>query len=106
MIELSKRAKGIFSFISALFINILCGSLYSWSRINGYYISYLKHLDFPSFEIKDGYFFMPIITFTTMCFSPLATIINEKKGIKIISLISTILVILTNVTLYYSTNIT
>ncbi len=49
---------------------------------------------------------MPIITFTTMCFSPLATIINEKKGIKIISLISTILVILTNVTLYYSTNIT
>ena len=106
MIELSQRAKGIFSVISAVLINIVCGSLYSWSGINGYYISYLKHLDSPSIEIKDGYFFMPIITFTTMCFSPLVTIVNEKKGIKIISLISTILIILTNITLYYSTNIT
>ena len=106
MIELSERAKGIFSVISAVFINIVCGSLYSWSGINGYYISYLKHLDSPSIEIKDGYFFMPIITFSTMCFSPLVTIINEKKGIKIISLISTILIILTNIALYYSTNIT
>ena len=48
---------------------------------------------------------MSIITFTTMCFSPLVTIINEKKGIKLISLISTILIILTNIALYYSTNI-
>ena len=103
MIELSKRAKGIFSVISAVFINILCGSLYSWSGINGYYISYLKHLDSPSVEIKDGYFFMPIITFTYNVF---LTFINNIKWKKEISLISTILVILTNVTLYYSTNIT
>ena len=79
MIELSQRTKGIFSVISAVFINIVCESLYSWSGFNGYYISYLKHLDSPSIEIKDGYFFMPIITFSTMCFSPLITIINEKK---------------------------
>ena len=102
---LSKRAKGVLSVISAIIINIICGSLYSWPGINGYYISYLKYSDSPSIEIKDGYFFMPLITFSTMCFSPLITIINEKKGIKIISFISTILIILTNLALYYSTNI-
>ena len=102
---LSKRAKGVLSVISAIIINIICGSLYSWPGINGYYISYLKYSDSPSIEIKDGYFFMPLITFSTMCFSPLITIINEKKGIKIISLISTILIILTNIALYHSTNI-
>ena len=48
---------------------------------------------------------MPIITFTTMCFSPIVTIINEKKGIKIISLISIILILITNIALYYSANI-
>lgn len=104
-LSLSKRAKGIFSVISAVIINIICGSLYSWSGINGYYISYLKYSDSPTIEIKDGYFFMPIITFTTMCFSPLVTIINEKKGIKIISLISIILILITNIALYYSKNI-
>ena len=73
---LSKKTKGIFSIISAIIINIVCGSLYSWSGINGYYISYLKYTDSPTVEIKDGYFFMSLITFTTMCFSPLITIIN------------------------------
>ena len=103
--SLTKRNKGILSLISAIIINIICGSLYSWSGINGYYISYLKYSNYISIEIQDGYFFMPLISFTTMCFSPLVTIINEKKGIKIISLISTILIILTNIALYYSTNI-
>ena len=104
-LSLPEKAKGIFSVISAVIINIICGSLYSWSGINGYYISYLKYSDSPTIEIKDGYFFMPIITFTTMCFSPLVTIIDEKKGIKIISSISIILILMTNVALYYSTNI-
>ena len=102
---LSKKTKGIFTIISAIIINLVCGSLYSWSGINGYYISYLKYANSPKVEIKDGYFFMPLITFTTMCFSPLITIINEKIGIKFISFISTILIILTNIGLYYSTNI-
>ena len=104
-LSLTKREKGIFSVISAVIINIICGSLYSWSGINGYYISYLKYSDSPTIKIKDGYFFMPIILFTSMCFSPIVTIINEKKGIKIISLISVLLILLTNILLYYSTNI-
>ena len=103
--QLSKNVKGVLSIISAIIINIICGSLYSWPGINGYYISYLKYSDSPSIEIKDGYFFMPLITFSTMCFSPIITIINDKKGIKVLSLISTILIILTNIALYYSTHI-
>ena len=106
LFPLSKRAKGIFSIISGVLINIVCGSLNSWSGINGYFISYLKYSDSPSIEIKDGYFFIPIILFTTMCASPLAAIINEKIGIKFISLVSTILIIITNIALYYSTNLT
>ena len=103
--HLSKNVKGVLSIISAIIINIICGSLYSWPGINGYYISYLKYSDSPSIEIKDGYFFMPLITFSTMCFSPIITIINDKKGIKVLSFISTILIILTNIALYYSTHI-
>lgn len=103
--SLSQKSKGISSVISAIIINIVCGSLYSWSGINGYYISYLKNTDSPNVEIKDGYFFMPIITFTSMCFSPLVAIVEEKIGVKYISLVSTIIIITTNIFLYHSTNI-
>ena len=103
--SLSQKSKGISSVISAIIINIVCGSLYSWSGINGYYISYLKNTDSPNVEIKDGYFFMPIITFTSMCFSPLVAVIEEKIGVKYISLVSTIIIITTNIFLYHSTNI-
>ena len=103
--QLSKNTKGILSIISSVIMNIICGSLYSWAGINGYFISYLKYKQSPSVEIKDGYFFSPIITFTSMCFSPIMTIIDDKIGLKLISLISTILVILTNFLLYHSSNI-
>jgi len=103
--SLSQKAKGISSVLSAIIINIVCGSLYSWSGINGYYISYLRNTDSPNVEIKDGYFFMPIITFTSMCFSPLVAIIEEKIGVKYISLISTVIIIITNIFLYNSTKI-
>ena len=101
----NKRTKGILSIISSVIMNVICGSLYSWAGINGYFMSYLKYKDSPSIEIKDGYFFSPIITFTSMCFSPLMTLIDAKIGLKLISLMSTILVIITNLLLYYSTNI-
>ena len=103
--SLSQKAKGISSVLSAIIINIVCGSLYSWSGINGYYISYLRNTDSPNVEIKDGYFFMPLITFTSMCFSPLVAIIEEKIGVKYISLISTVIIITTNIFLYNSTKI-
>jgi len=103
--SLSQKAKGISSVLSAIIINIVCGSLYSWSGINGYYISYLRNTDSPNVEIKDGYFFMPLITFTSMCFSPLVAIIEEKIGVKYISLISTVIIIITNIFLYNSTKI-
>ena len=105
VLQLSKNTKGILSIIASVIMNIICGSLYSWSGINGYFISYLKYKDSPSVEIKDGYFFSPIITFTSMCFSPLMTILDEKIGLKLISLLSTILVIFTNLLIYNSTNI-
>ena len=100
-----KNTKGVLSIISSVIMNIICGSLYSWAGINGYFMSYLKYKDSPSIEIKDGYFFSPIITFTSMCFSPLMTLLDAKIGLKLISLMSTILVIVTNLLLYYSTNI-
>ena len=105
VLQLTKNTKGILSIIASVIMNIICGSLYSWSGINGYFISYLKYKDSPSVEIKDGYFFSPIITFTSMCFSPLMTILDEKIGLKLISLLSTILVIFTNLLIYNSTNI-
>ena len=101
----NKKTKGILSIISSVIMNIICGSLYSWAGINGYFMSYLKYKDSPSIEIKDGYFFSPLITFTSMCFSPLMTLLDAKIGLKLISLMSTILVIITNLFLYYSTNI-
>ena len=103
--KLSQKTKGKLSVISSVIMNIICGSLYSWAGINGYFMSYLKYKDSPTIEIKDGYFFAPIITFTSMCFSPFMTILDEKIGLKILSLMSTILVIFSNFLLYNSTNI-
>ena len=103
--RLSKNAKGVLSIIASVIMNIICGSLYSWAGINGYFISYLKYKDSPSVEIKDGYFFSSIITFTSMCFSPLMTILDARIGLKLICLLSTILVVFSNFLLYNSTNI-
>ena len=103
--KLSQKTKGKLSVISSVIMNIICGSLYSWAGINGYFMSYLRYKDSPTVEIKDGYFFSSIIQFTSMCFSPLMTILDEKIGLKIISLLSTILVLLSNFLLYNSTNI-
>ena len=105
LLSLSQKTKGILSVMSGIIMNMVCGSLYSWSGINGYYISYLRNTGSPTIEIKDGYFFMPIITFTSMCVSPIVAIINGKKGVKIISLISTFLIFITNIVLYNSTNV-
>ena len=53
--------KGILNILGSIIIYMVFGSLYTWSNINIYLISYLKQYNSPNIEIVDGYFIMPIV---------------------------------------------
>lgn len=97
--------KGALTIFGAILNNLVCGSLYSWPGLNLYYISYLRNHGSPTATKEDGYFFMPLITFTAMCTAPIATLIANKVGVKATTLFSLILAFLANLNLYFSSNI-
>ena len=101
---LSNDTKGKLSVLSAIIFNVICGSLNTWSSINGYYMSYLRMYD-PKIQLVDGYFIRDIISFTSMCIGPLVALLDSKIGVKYTILISSILNIISNLTIYYSTNL-
>ena len=87
-----------------MIINIVSGSLYIWSSINLYYVSYLKLHDSPNMEINDGYFMMPLINYLSASLQFLGATLENKFGLKFCIFIGTIISIISNLILYYSTS--
>ena len=100
----SQNLKGKLSILSAIIFNVICGSLNTWSSINAYYMSYLRMYD-PNIKLVDGYFIRDIISFTSMCIGPLVALLDSKIGVKHTILISSILNVIANLVIYYSTNL-
>ena len=77
------NSKGFLNVIGSIIIFMVFGSLYTWSNINVFFVSYLKQYNSPNIEIVDGYFLMPIINFISNCSNYFGTKIEEKLGYKI-----------------------
>ena len=75
------NSKGFLNVIGSIIIFMVFGSLYTWSNINVFFVSYLKQYNSPNIEIVDGYFLMPIINFISNCSNYFGTKIEEKLGI-------------------------
>lgn len=102
--NISQDLKGKLSVLSAIIFNVICGSLNTWSSINGYYISYLRKYN-PSIQLVDGYFIRDIISVTSMIIGPLVSLMDNKIGVKYTILISSIINIIVNLVIYFSTNL-
>ena len=78
----SFNIKAFLNVLGSIIIYMVFGSLYTWSNINIYLISYLKQYNSPNIEIVDGYFIMPIVLVIADCSNYLGTKIEEKIGFK------------------------
>ena len=78
----SSNLKGILNVIDSIIIYMIFGSLYTWSNINVYLVSYLKQYNSPNIEIVDGFFLMPIVLVISNFSNYLGTTIEEKLGFK------------------------
>ena len=81
-INLRYNLIGILNVIGSIIIYMVFGSLYTWSNINVYLVSYLKQNNSPNIEIVDGYFIMPIVIVISNLSNYFGTKIEEKLGFK------------------------
>ena len=63
------------------------GSLYTWSNLNQYFASYLKHNGNPSVVPEDTSFLMPCIFLVQYCFMTIGVNLGNKYGARISTLI-------------------
>ena len=100
-----EKYKGISSVIGAVIIDLVLGSVYTWSNINSYFVSYLKYHDTPSIELVDGYFLMPIIAFVSNIATYFGPKIDSKIGIKKCLMLTLVMVTLSHIILLYTTKL-
>ena len=74
--------KGFLNTLGSIIIFMVFGSLYTWSNINVFFVSYLKQYNSPNIEIVDGYFMMPIILVISNFSIYFGTKIEEKFSFK------------------------
>ena len=74
--------KGFLNTLGSIIIFMVFGSLYTWSNINVFFVSYLKQYNSPNIEIVDGYFMMPIILVISNLSIFFGTKIEEKFSFK------------------------
>lgn len=101
----SSKLKGISSVIGAILIDLVLGSVYTWSNINSYFVSYLKYHDTPSITLVDGYFLMPIIIFISNVSSYFGPKLDTMLGIKRCLQLTLLMTISAHLILYNTTKL-
>ena len=86
------KLKGFLNVIGSIIIYLIFGSLYAWSNINVYLVSYLKQYKSPNIEIVDGYFIMPIIIVISNISKYFGSKIEEKLELKKCLLLSLVMI--------------
>ena len=97
--------KGYSSVIGAVIIDLVLGSVYTWSNINSYFVSYLKLHDSPTIELVDGYFLMPIIIFISNIATYFGPKIDAKIGVKKCVSLTLVMVVLAHLMLLSTTKL-
>ena len=100
----NNRIKGYLSLISAILINLLDGNLLTFSNLIPYYQSYLyyKHNNSENISTMQLYFIVPIGIFINQFFPSFMGIIDQKLGIRILTIFSTISLYISHIIIYFS----
>ena len=100
----SKKIKGYLSLVSAILINFITGNLFSFPSLIPYYQSYLyyEYGQQEKISLMQLYFIAPVGIFVQNAFISLIGLIDKKIGIRILTILATIALFLSNVILYFS----
>ena len=100
----SNKVKGYLSLISAILINLLEGNLLTFSNIIPYYHSYLyyKHDDKEKISAMQLYFVVSVGTFINLCFPSFTGILEQKLGIRVLTIITIISLYISHLIIYFS----
>ena len=100
----SQKVKGYLSLISAILINFLTGNLFSFPNLIPYYQSYLyyEYGNQEKISLMKLYFITPVGIFVHNTFPSFMGFVDKKIGIRILTILATIALFLTNVILYFS----
>ena len=80
------------------------GSLYTWSNLNQYFASYLKHNGNPKVSPEDTSFLMPCIFIVQYCFMTIGVKLGNKIGARFITLIGVVFMNLSYIFMMIFTN--
>ena len=100
----SNKVKGYLSLISAILINLLEGNLLTFSNIIPYYHSYLyyKHDNKEKISAMQLYFVVSVGTFINLCFPSFTGILEQKLGIRVLTIITIISLYISHLIIYFS----
>ena len=100
----SKKIKGYLSLISAILINFITGNLFSFPSLIPYYQSYLfyEYGNQEKISLMKLYFIAPVGIFVQNAFISLIGLVDKKIGVRILVILSTIALFLSNVIMYFS----
>ena len=100
----SKKIKAYLSLISAILINFITGNLFSFPSLIPYYQSYLfyEYGNQEKISLMKLYFIAPVGIFVQNAFISLIGLIDKKIGVRILVILSTIALFLSNVIMYFS----
>ena len=80
------------------------GSLYTWSNLNQYFASYLKHNGNPDLVPEDTSFLMPCIFLVQYCFMTIGVKLGNKVGPRISTLIGIVTMYISYLIMIFFTN--
>jgi len=80
------------------------GSLYTWSNLNQYFASYLKHNGNPTIVPEDTAFLMPCIFLVQYCFMTVGVKLGDKVGARFSTLIGILFMYVSYAIMIFSTN--
>jgi MFS family permease len=80
------------------------GSLYTWSNLNQYFVSYLKYNGNPDLVPEDTSFLMPCIFLVQYCFMTIGVKLGNKVGPRISTLIGIVTMYISYFIMIFFTN--
>ena len=80
------------------------GSLYTWSNLNQYFASYLKHNGNPDIVPEDTSFLMPCIFLVQYCFMTIGVNLGNKVGPRFSTLIGILVMYVSYAIMIFCTN--
>ena len=99
---LNNQTKGIFSLISSIFIQILIGNSFTFGNFVIYYKSYLYYNNINNISLLDLLYVAPVSLACINMFPSITGFLDNILGIRILTIISAISLLISQLIIYYS----